>query len=458
MRPLGPRGATMRNSSEQHGGFTGRAGVVRSAMDRELVRNERQRVRVLVALLLLLQAMLLAVYFMPGLVQPHLRERVAGAFWPFSGLVGGYLVYELAVLVWLARRLAHGEGLPKVYAFSNAFIEASLPTLALWLGAPVLGHFSVLAGAVPMLYVPFIALSALNLSPAVCVFAGSVACVEFAAMSVWLIETAPPLPRDGPPILSMVASPHQYLMKSVLFLAAGCITAFVAARIRLQLSRVLETVEERDRAVSIFGQHVSPQVAELLLKQPVAGAGRERNVCVMFLDIRDFSRYANERQASEVVEYLNTLFGFMIPAVNAHRGIVNKFLGDGFMAVFGAPVDDGEQCRHAIVASQEILLGLTRLNQEGKIPPTRIGIGLHMGPAITGNVGAEDRKEYTVIGDTVNVAARIEQATKSLGASLLISEVVRRAIGDTGEFPTIEDMGPIELKGQAQPVRLFRLA
>jgi adenylate cyclase len=177
----------------------------------------------------------------------------------------------------------------------------------------------------------------------------------------------------------------------------------------------------------------------------------------MFLDIRDFSRYASAHSAPEVVSYLNALFGFMIPLVNQHHGMVNKFLGDGFMAVFGAPLADTGECDNAVRASLAILRRLQDLNTQGAIPPTRIGIGLHVGEAATGNVGTAERKEYTIIGDVVNVASRIEQATKLLGAQLLVSAQVASKLDARGGFQT-EDMGLVELKGQPQPLRLFKLA
>jgi adenylate cyclase len=231
---------------------------------------------------------------------------------------------------------------------------------------------------------------------------------------------------------------------------------FVANQLRGQLVRVIATLEERDRAISIFGQHVSAEVAELLLRQPIDFAAQEGEVCVMFLDIRDFSLLANERSPTEVMEYLNTLFGYMIPVVNQDHGVINKFLGDGFMAVFGAPLHDEKQCHHAVTAALEILRHVDELNAQGRIPPTRLGIGLHLGRVITGNVGGAERKEYTVIGDAVNLASRIEQATKQLPARLLISETVATAIAGDGFVS--QDTGLIELKGQAHSVRLFKLA
>ena len=112
---------------------------------------------------------------------------------------------------------------------------------------------------------------------------------------------------------------------------------------------------------------------------------------------------------------------------------------------------------HAIQAALEILRQVDVLNQQGKIPHTRLGIGLHVGQAVTGNVGSSERKEYTVIGDVVNLASRIEQANKTLAAQLLVSEAVAKVVGVDGEFAA-EDMGLVELKGQPQPVRLYKLA
>jgi len=246
------------------------------------------------------------------------------------------------------------------------------------------------------------------------------------------------------------------ISRSLILFVAGLVAALVTREIRRQVELSLRTVQDRDRAVRIFGQYVSPQIAEKLLHQPVDLGGELRNVCVMFLDIRNFSSYAAGERPEAVMAYLNTLFDFMIDVVNEHHGIVNKFLGDGFMAVFGAPIEDAERCAHAVGASLEILERLDRLNAAGKIHPTRVGIGLHMGEAVTGNVGSNDRKEYTIIGDVVNLASRLEQATKDFQARLLISEAVRRSLD--AAMSGVEDLGPVPLKGQPNPARIFKVA
>ena len=154
----------------------------------------------------------------------------------------------------------------------------------------------MLSGGVPFIYFLFLCLAALNLNSRLCIFAGAVASVEFLATSLVLLRLSPATSGAESPLLAIVSSPHQYITKSLFLVLGGWIAGFVAMQIRRQLMNALQTVAERDRAISIFGQHVSPQVAELLLHQPVGSAAQERQVCVMFLDIRDFSRFAGEHR------------------------------------------------------------------------------------------------------------------------------------------------------------------
>jgi adenylate cyclase len=438
-----------------HQTYPGR--IVDSTLGQELLRSEVKRVTLLVALLAFVLLCTVAMRLAPQALAPELRDRLFSGLGPLSLVIGGYLLYELSVLIWLTRLARAGRALPKSFQYINVFIEISLPTVALLIGASIIDPLSILAGAIPSLYFLFILIAALNLDFRLCAFAGSAACVQFLAASLYLVGRSTAPLGAGIPVIAMMLSPHQYILKGALLLAAGLIAGFVASQIRRQIARVFQTLGERDRAVSIFGQHVSPEVAELLLTQPLNSAGQEQLVCVMFLDIRDFSKFSSEHSATEVVEYLNILFAPMIPVINNHSGIVNKFLGDGFMAVFGAPLVDGQQATHALHASLKILRQVEFLNQQGMMHPTRIGIGLHIGQAVTGNVGSSQRKEYTIIGDVVNLASRIEQANKALATQILVSEATVQAAARDGEF-AFEDMGLIELKGQPHPVRLYKLA
>jgi adenylate cyclase len=156
-----------------------------------------------------------------------------------------------------------------------------------------------------------------------------------------------------------------------------------------------------------------------------------------------------------VVEFLNAAFAFMIEAVDRHGGFINKFLGDGFMAIFGAPLDDPDAAAHAVGAAREILAEIDRRGLAEGFWPLRIGIGLHIGPAVTGNVGSPRRKEFTAIGDTVNLASRLEQLTKTYPARLIASEAV--VSGLNGEGGTATPLGAVAVRGYAEPVGIWRL-
>jgi adenylate cyclase len=169
------------------------------------------------------------------------------------------------------------------------------------------------------------------------------------------------------------------------------------------------------------------KVRSQLLAQPTGIQSELRDVCILVLDIRNFTAFSETTSPDAVVDYLNRLWGKAVEIINRHHGIVNKFLGDGFMAVFGAPLVMGNHCQNAINAAREILADIKRATDAGEIPATRIGIGLHSGEALVGNVGSAARREYTVIGDVVNVAFRIEQLNKELNSHFLASESVRES-------------------------------
>jgi adenylate cyclase len=421
------------------------------ALSAGIVSSERHRVAIFAGLVVTILGLIGWLLSGPSTVAPEALNEIRRAAPLMVSALAALLVYEAVAWVWLGRLMRSDREPSTAFRYVNAAIEASAITGLLALAMGPMGPLYPLLGAAPWGYFPFLALTALNLNPRLSTFSGVIAAAGFAAVSLLALRSLEPVPG-----LAILTSPHQYVVKALFLLLSGLASAFVAKRLRQQLMESLRTARERDRAVSIFGQHVSPQVADRLLNQPVDLTGEERQVCVLFLDIRDFSRLAGERSPAEVMDYLNRLFGAMIQTVNDHRGIVNKFLGDGFMAVFGAPLDDARLCQNAVNCSRELLRIAQELSASGNIPPTRIGIGLHLGPALTGNVGSEQRKEYTVIGDTVNLAARIEQATKSHQAQLLVSEAVWSALGN--EATQAEDLGLVELKGQARPTRLFKLA
>jgi adenylate cyclase len=208
---------------------------------------------------------------------------------------------------------------------------------------------------------------------------------------------------------------------------------------------------ERRRLGETFAGYVSPSVMSEILAGGAAAQqqGRKVTVCVLFSDIRDFTTLSEHLPAEEVVALLNRYFARMTAVVHRNGGTVDKFIGDGLMAFFGAPNALASPSENALAAAHEMLVSLAALNHElsaeGRAP-LAIGIGLHTGEAVIGNVGSPERNAYTAIGDTVNTSARLEGLCKSLGYPVLCSETVARAAGNPS---VLVALGPQPLKGRS---------
>jgi len=220
-------------------------------------------------------------------------------------------------------------------------------------------------------------------------------------------------------------------------------------------TEIEEQKNEREQIVNIFGQQVSKNIAEELIKKKDI-AGEKRSVAIMFLDIRNFTPFAESKNPEEVVEYLNSLFEFMIEIIEKNGGVINQFLGDGFMTTFGAPVSNGNPSVNAVNAALEILKTIEEKNCGKQILPTKVGIGIHSGEAVTGNVGSSLRKQYSITGNVVILAARIEQLTKQFDAKLIVSADVWKNINHNKIKAA--PLGLVPVKGRSEPVSLFKLA
>ena len=364
------------------------------------------------------------------------------------GLVLACLLIERAAITRLIRKRGRASAF---WQYLSAFIETSIPTIALINGALFLGPVYTLFTPIILVYPIFIMLSALRLNFKICLFTGALAGVEYALLAVICLSLSPT--SDMELVLSGV--PY-HLFKGLLLLMTGIVTGLVTLQIKKRSLKSFAVIEERNRISRTFGEYVSPEVMDTLLKLKPDLRSEKKQVCVMFLDIRNFTTFAETRSPEEVVDYLESLFGFMIEIVNRHHGIINKFLGDGFMAVFGAPLSQGKDCHNAVAAAQEILDTLREEVLKGSVFPTTVGIGLHAGEAVTGSLGSSLRKEYAVIGDVVNLAARIEQLNKRFDAQFLISGAVWEVMRH--ELKAAIPIGDVQVKGRESLIPVYKLA
>jgi adenylate cyclase len=217
-------------------------------------------------------------------------------------------------------------------------------------------------------------------------------------------------------------------------------------------------LREREREREVFGRVVSPEVREKLLSGQLALGGETRRVSVLFSDIRGFSTMVETASPNEAVTFLNEYLTEMTEAVQSHGGYINNFIGDAIVVIFGAPLDLAEKERHAVEAAMAMRQRLAELNRrrlERGVSAIRSGIGISTGEAVAGQIGSMERLQYTVIGDAVNVAARLETLTKEQpDFPILINEATADALKNNAEIG-LKSLGPYQVKGRTEPVQVY---
>jgi adenylate cyclase len=414
------------------------------ALTQEVLRTELIRIKALIATTSLLAAVLWVIYILePEAVNHIWRGRLRPSY--LYVILVPFILFELWVHAVVSRHLKQHQDVPVYRRYVGALIETTMPTVALALHIENMGPVQALGFVVPLSYFIFIILSTLRLDFWLSTFTGFVAAVELFAMAMFYHPAVNPDPE--PEIFYHAA-------RSLIILVCGMLAGAVGVQLRRQFETSLQAATARDRITNLFGQHVSPQVVERLMVEGANTSSDIRRVAVMFVDFRSFTAAARSRSPQDVVNRLDGAFAVLVEILDRHGGIVNKFLGDGFLALFGAPLEAPEAVHHAVSAAREMLTAMERVNRASSWP-LRIGIGIHFGEVVAGNIGSPRRKEYTVIGDTVNFAARLETLNKEFDSQLLISSSVRDALGDDGNDAV--SLGEVAIRGYERPMMVWQL-
>jgi adenylate cyclase len=223
-----------------------------------------------------------------------------------------------------------------------------------------------------------------------------------------------------------------------------------------EFDNMVHELRDKEKLRQTFGLHVGKRAAEQILARDPGLSGVEEEITVMFVDMRSWTARTNVSAPSDVVEVMNDFFRVTVRVVEEeHSGMVNKYLGDGFMAIFGAGDSGSNHASDAVAAGREILAAVGKLNDELAIEgraPIQIGIGIHSGPAIVGSIGSPQRLEFTAIGNTVNIASRMQGLTKTVGRPLLVTAAVRERSGGSFSF---EELPPQEVRGIEGRLSIF---
>lgn len=369
--------------------------------------------------------------------------KVRFPFIEFMVCLCGFMAFEILYRRIQNYYLIRREAEPLWIKMMVITVEVSMPVFGILLQALHVSLADCERISFPINHISFIFLSMLYLRFWLCFYAGVVAVLERLALFAF---------RSWSGDMEFLVGSFWSLWH--LFLAAVMLGA-LAYLMRKMVEMVLKSSAERARVQDIFGRFVSKDVAQKLVEKQASLGGESLQASVMFLDIRNFTRRSSFMTPEEAVEFLNQLFAVTVKEVEKAGGIVNKFLGDGFMAIFGAPLPLSNPSAAAVECAGAIFARLREFNASRGGDPVEVGIGINYGPLVSGVVGTPERKEFTVIGDTVNLASRIEGLNKELGSHLLISLSVHENLNKAHQA-RFEAVPNVRVKGKIEPFTVYR--
>ncbi len=367
----------------------------------------------------------------------------------FQSVLLAFVIREVIVLKVIQNRLKNNVDIKDKFRYFTNLIEISYPTITLLVLGYYFGSSDVLFTPIIFFYFLIIILSTLSLEFKISFFVGLQAALGY--ILVFFIYFNPHEISDNSSILK---NEIIHIGRAALLVLGGIVAGIVANQIKKKIHNVNNALIERNRIINMFGQQVSPSIVEELLISENQIESKKKYVCIMFLDIRGFTKFAENRTPEDIIQYQNNVFGFMIEIINKHNGIINQFLGDGYMATFGAPISSGNDSQNAINAAIEIIDKLDNNQQNAEVANTKIGIGLHSGYVVAGNVGTDVRKQYSISGNTVILASRIEQLNKTYNSRLLISREVKENVEILLPLQRIGDVG---VKGREKPIDIWKV-
>jgi adenylate cyclase len=387
-------------------------------------------------------------------------ERTAA----FNLVVASLLAYGALALVgiWLAHRRFFRPWLP--WLFATADVGLLINFLAVLTAAqelPLMRALQVPGAAMIFL---FLAQAALRFRPGLVLYTALLFIAGLAGLYVKFGPGTGMGAMLGLPDTPEAMARHHLMMNptgEAMRLAIVLMTAVVLAVLVRRTRHILITQLVAARRTTNLSRFLDPNLAERLARDPIDPTeGRRLTTAVLFVDIRGFTAMSEELAPAELTRFLNEFRRRMARPVADHGGTIDKFMGDAVLAVFGVPDPDPADAKNALAAAFDMLAAVAAWNRERRalrLPDVAVGIGLHYGEVVAGVLGLEAPVEYTVIGDTVNAAQRIEELTRTIGVPLLVSSELLTAAGEAGHAMWIA-VGPQSVHGRKKPVEVFRPA
>jgi len=412
----------------------------------EFLKIERKRVGIILGLFIIGSLTLPVLHYLaPNLLRNFLNQDQYISSLVFWWLL--FCAFELFVFLRLTYSIKNNISVPKRILILNLLLEFGLPAIVLYHAIKYDYSLLILEYDGLLFYFLLLTLSAMHLDFKISLGAGLLAAVGYFSVAFWGIEYLQP-DKDIEQLQEI------YTMRSIGLFLAGIVAGVVASEIKKRVNNYLESVEDQKEIESLLGQQLSKDVANELILHRNDAVGHKVTGSIMFLDIRNFTLMADHQSPEETIEFQNAIFDPLIRIIEKNNGIIHQILGDGFMASFGIAVKNENHANDSYHAGIEIIEAINHLKMEENGDSTKVGIGLHCGEVVTGNIGNEIRKQFSIAGKNVIMASRIEQLNKKFKTQFLISKQIADLLDSKSE---LSDLGLVKLKGIDEKVNVFNV-
>lgn len=413
-------------------------------LNTEILKAEKRRLEVFIGVLIaaiLLSAVLQFVHY--GLLKQTFRNPYSFYLISVSGVF--MILLFVGGRIWVTRVERSGSSLPKIYFWLTIIIEVSIPACWLVIAAYMERSSALLDSPIIFIYFLLIIVSSLHLDFYLSFSMGLMISVFMFGYTYW-VNIRFPMDFNLPFII--------YYVRSFMYLMAGFCAGFVARELKKRIVATYDHIKEKELIEGLFNQQVSREVVEALKEKRDFSA--RLNVTILFLDIRSFTERVQHLSPEEVNHFQNDFFSPIIEIVNKNEGIVSQIMGDGMMAIFGAPVTNAEHYLSGWNAVQQILDYMQQIRI--RFPGHRsidIGLGMHCGEVLVGNIGNDSRRQFSVSGTPVIIASRIEQLNKELDSTFLMSRSLFDRLKE--QISYFEEMGKIKIKGLDEELEIVKI-
>lgn len=413
----------------------------------EFLKIERKRVGIILLLFVISTLVVPILHqLIPNLLRDQLNNREfvkVVSFWWMN-----FFLFEIIVFARMNWMIKNKRTVTKRILILSLLFEFGLPAIILYNIVKYDNSLLVLEYDGLTFYFLLLMLSAMHLDFKISLGAGILACLGYFGVSYWGIQFLKP---DGD-VDQMI---EIYSMRSLGLLSAGIVAGVVASEIRKRVNNLLKAKDDQNEMEFLLGQQLSKDVAKELILHRNDKVGQKVTGSIMFLDIRNFTSMADHQSPEETIEFQNAIFDPLIRIIEKNNGIIHQILGDGFMASFGVAVKNPNHAFDAYSAGIQIIDVINYCRNEINGDKTRVGIGLHCGEVITGNIGNEIRKQFSLAGKNVIIASRIEQLNKKFDSQFLISESIAGQLN--GSSNTLINLGQVKIKGIDEKIEILQV-